>query len=573
MAERQEWDEEVDLVCVGSGGAAFAGAVTAALGGARVLVLEKTEMLGGLTCYSEGEIWVPANFVQAREGADDSVEEALEYLDFLSAGLGDAQLRRHFLAKTREAIEYFEEHADLGLSIMPTRVDYFFPDGPGSKGRGRYLEVEPFDARRLGSFEGLLTVSPYNGSRTSQGDIAAVGAGRDGTTPESMSAELAAIHARREANHEVCGGAGLVARLMEVAIERGVQIRTGARVERLHAVDGAVVGVAVSTAQGPLHVGARAVLLATGGYDWNHDLVQLYEQRADLYTLTPPNQSGDHMVMGGEVGAAVALRPPSFTPLINGFRITNFPAPGEVFDMPIFTGRPHTIFVNKDGRRFADESFYPALHAVQAMFDGVTMTYPNLPTWYVFDQNYRDKFAFPPFPAGVPLPDDVACSAGTLEELAQMIGVNAGNFVATIERFNRFSEQGHDDDFGRGTRAWSQVAIGDESVGERSLLGALDKPPFYAIKLNQLTAGVASAGLKIDGSARVVGSRGVPIPGLYAAGNAAGVVDVIGYQSGTSISRGLAHGYLAARDALVQDRAVPRPHVGRDRPMNGEPRP
>lgn len=134
--------------------------------------------------------------------------------------------------------------------------------------------------------------------------------------------------------------------------------------------------------------------------------------------------------------------------------------------------------------------------------------------------------------------------------LAERTGVDAEDLEATIERFNRFCEQGHDDDSGRGTRAWSLVDIGDESVGERSVLGVLDKAPFHAIELTQLTAGVPSAGLKIDGSARVVSARGVPIEGLYAAGDAAGIVDVYGYQSGTSISRGVTHGYLAGSDAL-----------------------
>ena len=553
------WDEEFDLVCVGSGGAAVAGAATAGLGGARVLVLEKTAMLGGLTAFSEGEIWVPANFVQAREGEDDSREEALEYLTFLSAGLGDAALREHFLDKTHEAIGFFEEHAGLGLSIMPNRVDYFYPDGAGSRGTGRYLEVEPFDARRLGALEDLLILSPYNGSRTTQGDVAAAGASRDETSPATMGAELRAIHDRRTADHQVCGGAGTVARLLHMALSHGAQVRTGATVERLVTEDGRVVGVEVSTPQGTRRIRASGVLLATGGYDWAPDLVRLYEQRTDLHTITTPNQTGDHMVMAGEVGASVAMRPPVFTPLINGMLIPDFPVAGQTFSMPIFGGRPHTIYVNEAGVRFLDETFYPSTHATQTAFDGVTMTYPNLPTWYVFDQSYRDRYALGPFGPGTALPEGLVESADTVAGLAERTGIDAENLAATIERFNGFCERGHDDDFGRGTRAWSMVSIGDASVGEASMLGALDKAPYYAVKLVQLTAGVPSAGLRIDGAARVIGARGTPIEGLYAAGNAAGVVDTFGYQSGTSISRGLTQGYLAGGDVVRSLARTTRP--------------
>lgn len=550
MVSSMTWDEEFDFVCVGSGGAGMAGAAAAAVHGARVLLIEKTDLLGGLTAFSEGEIWVPANFVQKREGVEDSLDEALTYLAFLSAGLGDADLREHFTVKMNEAIEFFEDHAGFALSIMPNRTDYFEGQATGAKGPGRYLEVGPFDTRQLGAFEPLLILSPYTSSRLTQTDIAAVNGGRDEAAPDNMKAELVDLVAQRTADHLVCGGAGVVARLMDTALRHGAQIRTNVKVERLIGEDNRILGVEVSTPEGPRRIRAQAVLLATGGYDWNPDLVRLYEQRADLYTVTTPNQTGDHMVMAGDVGAAIAMRNPVFTPLLNGTRVPHPEAPGDMFSMPLFAGRPHMIFVNREGRRFADESFHPGMHAAQAQFDGLTMSTPNLPTFFVFDQTYRDKYGIGPFGHDGAIPESVAVQGDSLAELATRAGIDRGNLTATVERFNAFCEQGRDDDFGRGSRPWGKISIGDYTM-PNPLLGPLEKGPYYAIRLVQMTAGVPSAGLKIDGAARVINTRGLPIAGLYAAGNAAGVVDTIGYQSGMSISRGITHGYLAGCDVAA----------------------
>ncbi len=540
------WSEEFDFVCVGSGAAGMAGAAAAAVEGARVLILEKTDMLGGLSAYSEGEIWVPANAVQQREGIADSFEEGLDYIGFLSAGLGDPELRAYFLRKTNEAIGFFEEHAGLQLSIMANRVDYFAEVAPGAKGPGRYLEVAPFDARGLGEHEPLLILSPYTSSRLTQADIFAAGANRDEASPINMKPELRALEAQRTAEHAVCGGAGLVARLMHTALRHGAQIRTNVRVERLITEAGEVTGLEVLTSEGTRRIKAGGVLLATGGYDWNPELVRLYEQRGDLQTVTTPNQTGDHMAMAGDAGAAIVMRAPVFTPLLNGALVPHPADPSQSFAIPLIGGRPHMIFVNKDGRRFADESFHPALHAAQAHFDGLTMSTPNLPSWYVFDQTYREKYSIGLFDRESPLPASVAVQADTIAELAERAGIDPAHLVETVERWNGFSERGHDEDFGRGSRLWGKVSVGDGAM-PNPVLGPLAKAPFYAIKLVQMTAGVPSAGLKIDGSARVVGTRGEPIRGLYAAGNAAGAVDAIGYQSGMSLARGLTQGYLAGR--------------------------
>ena len=78
-----------DLVCVGSGAAGLAAALTAADAGVSVVVLEKGSQLGGTSAYSDGQIWIGANDLARDAGMSDSPADTREYLDYLSAGVAD----------------------------------------------------------------------------------------------------------------------------------------------------------------------------------------------------------------------------------------------------------------------------------------------------------------------------------------------------------------------------------------------------------------------------------------------------------------------------------------------------
>jgi len=91
------------------------------------------------------------------------------------------------------------------------------------------------------------------------------------------------------------------------------------------------------------------------------------------------------------------------------------------------------------------------------------------------------------------------------------------------------------------------------------VMGPLDKPPYYALKLVRVGMGIPSAGLKVDTIGRVLDATNAPIPGLYAAGNAAARLDTGGYQSGTANARDLMLGYLAARDVAGALSVASRP--------------
>jgi hypothetical protein len=114
---------------------------------------------------------------------------------------------------------------------------------------------------------------------------------------------------------------------------------------------------------------------------------------------------------------------------------------------------PHTLVVNRAGRRFADESFFQGIVPSLRQFDTLKHEHPNVPCYLIFDQQYLTQFSFGNQPVGSPVPDAIP-RADNLPDLAKKIGVDADAFVVTIERFNDFARSGVDQDFHRGELKW-----------------------------------------------------------------------------------------------------------------------
>ena len=123
--------ERYDVVVVGSGGAGLVAACVASDRGARVLVLEATDLLGGTTALSGGQLWIPNTAAMARAGYPDSAEDALTYLRRVTMGTGTEDHLTAFLEAGPRLADYLEN--DLGIPLQAIARDDYHPDWAGAR--------------------------------------------------------------------------------------------------------------------------------------------------------------------------------------------------------------------------------------------------------------------------------------------------------------------------------------------------------------------------------------------------------------------------------------------------------
>jgi len=298
-------------------------------------------------------------------------------------------------------------------------------------------------------------------------------------------------------------------------------------------------------------------VLATGGFEWNTDLVRAF-LGVDVHPLSPPGNRGDGLIMAMEAGAALANMSSAWW----------YPAmqdPGLSYEgEPLFllgSGRNFagSIVVNRHGRRFVNEgATYQDMPKAFQIFDPVGHEYPNqAPVWMIFDQALKDRAVVGTLLPGMPAPDWVD-QAPSIRQLAQHIGVDADNLEHTVARFNEHAADHQDPDFHRGTLWFEGFMTGGPNPA--GCLRPIDRPPFYALPIYHGVLGT-NGGALVDEDARVRRPRGGVIPGLYAAGNAAACVFGPAYPGGgATLGPAMTFGYLAGRHAASQP----------DRPINGK---
>jgi 3-oxosteroid 1-dehydrogenase len=528
----EHWDRIVDVAVIGTGGAALTAATLAHDGGSEVLVLEKAPMIGGTTAVSGGVAWLPLNHHEIGAGIDDSRDEALAYLRTLTAGREhDPALLEVFVDTAAEAIRYLEEHTPVRMQLIPNFPDYYFPYPiPGKKGPGRSLEPVPFPVgTELPEWRDRLAT---RGALMSLG--AATTLGEDfSLQDEALLAELA----RREAEDVRPKGAALVAMLFKGLLERGVDVMVETPAYELVVVDGTVVGVRCEKDGKDFYVGTRqGVVLACGGFEWNEELVRTYIGYA-VQPLSPGYNEGDGLVMAIGAGAELANmqsywgQPAMFDPEVT--------RDGKM--VPQFEwgrGEPSSIIVNQHGQRFANEAIpYNDFPKAYGEFNASDSTFPNTPpAWMIFDEKVRQGTRIMSMFPGQPTPEWVPV-AGTIEELAELIGLPADALLATVERFNTNAALRVDPDFDR-------TKVGLMGPGR---VAPIDTAPYYAVVIHPGALGT-NGGPRLTADAQVRAQTGGVVGGLYAAGNTAASGFGWAYPSGGgTIGQGLVVGYRAGR--------------------------
>jgi succinate dehydrogenase/fumarate reductase flavoprotein subunit len=529
------WDRTVDVVIVGSGGAALTAATLAHDGGAEVLVIEKASMLGGTTAVSGGGVWLPGNHVMRAAGIDDSREAALAYVRHLAGDRApDPDLLEVFVDTAPEVLRYLEDNTPLSTHIQPL-PDYYWPwNFPGTITQpGRTVEADPY---AVGD-----ELPEWKDRLVKRGTLMSLGAAT--TLTEDLlpqTPELQEELERREEQDIRPKGAALIARLFKGLLERGVEALLETPARELVANDaGEVVGVLAEHDGAPLRIGARrGVVLACGGFEWNAELVRAHIGY-DVFPLSPPgNNTGDGLQMATKAGAKLANLDSYWgTPSMFDPDITR--EDGSL--LPQFEwgrGAPASIIVNRKGNRFANEALpYNDFPKAFGTYDPEAVEFPNRgPGHLIFDRTVRDAQRILSMVPGGPDPAWVV-KADTIAELAARIGIDPEALEATVERYNAHAAEGVDPDFRR-------HEVGLMSPGA---VKPIVEAPFYAVEIHPGTLGT-NGGPQVDRNGQVRKLGGGVVGGLYAAGNTAANVFGWAYPSGGgTLGNGLVFGFLAGR--------------------------
>jgi 3-oxosteroid 1-dehydrogenase len=543
------WDLEFDLVAIGSGGGGLAAAITAKKLGLSSVVLERSDEVGGVTAYSMGEVWIPGNHLERELGIEDSPESGLRYVKSLAMGYADDRAILNQAVHGPAALKFFEDAIGLRMQVIRDFPDYYFPHSNDSVAEGRYLEVEPFPAETLGEWQHRTRLTPHLPAGFTHYDIF-----HGGGLANILSWNYELL-AERIGKDERCLGPGLAAYFVKGALDLDIPLHTGTSAEELLHDGTRVVGVRATREGKDIFIKAtRGVVVAVSGYERDHDLAKTLSNVLEPVSMVMGTVDGAHFRLAGPLGARIARVP---DPANLGIQM-----PGEEHDngTPLFRGSlpflglPHTIVVNRAGKRFANESFYRSVYYAVEAIDGATQTHPNFPCWAVLDSQGRSKYPFGTAMPGGDLPEPMAVKADTLHELAAKIGVDPAGLEQTVERFNDYAEAGADPEFNRGTHPWGAAMTGDPNHKPNANLGTLREGPFYAVELQRMGGGgITGTGLLADNHCRVIGWDNAPIEGLYVAGNSMARLDTGAMmQSGISNARGMTHGYLAAHHAAGQ---------------------
>lgn len=533
---------EYDVVAIGAGTGGLVAAVTAAHLGLRALIVEKTDRLGGVTAYSQGQLWLAGSDQAVAAGIDDSPEQGLQYLRRLGMGFGDDDITAEYCARAPEVLRFLTTTAGVPWRLVDL-ADYYYPDFSEARSTGRYVEVAPYRGADLGPWRALLRVSPHVPYRLTHDVLYSLPCGARSHTwdPEILGS--------RAESDELAMGTGLAAHLVHAAVELGVDIATSATVRSLSTDGGRVDGVELQIDGTVRHVGAtRAVVIATGGYDWHDGLARAFEGNHGMTSAAPPSIVGDHIRLATAVGARLSQAPKAIR--------LGIPVPGQDDGQQMnrvlgAMALPHALLVNAQGRRFGDESFYPSIgHAIKEI-DGKTQTSPNWPCWVIFDEQYRQRYSFGPIQPGQPFPEELTViEAPTLAGLAETAGIDPAGLTAEVSRFNGFCGAGVDEDFGRGERPWSRTNYGDPDIAGNPCLGPVSTPPYYAFRPGLVGTGIAAMGVATDRNGQALDHAGRRIDGLYVVGNSATLNEVgAGYQSGVANTRAAVFAYLGVRHA------------------------
>lgn len=555
---------EYDLVVVGSGAAGLSAAVFAAIEGRSVLVIERTEHVGGTSALSAATTWVPNSMHAEKVATGDSVEKAARFLDGVVGNRTSSRLRDAFLRAGPEAIATLESRTDAHFRPYPTHPDYE-SDVEGSTLRGRALEPVAFDGRQLGAdIDRIRPPIPeftlFGGMMIDRTDIGHLLNLRKSWASFRHAAGIIGRYGidrlRKRRGTRLVMGNALIGGLLLTLKKHGGTIVTACSVDELLTGPEGVAGV--SAVQGDLRRKIKArlgVVLAAGGYNRHPQRrAAMLNEPVPSFSPAAPGHTGAMQDLALKLGARFGesnLDNAYWAPVSTRKRPDGTTAvfPHFVLDR----SKPGTVCVDQSGRRFVNESTSYHLFS-RAMFEA-HRSRPTIPCWIITDADGLRRYGLGMVRMGTKnlqpfFADGYLTEAASIAELAGKIGADPTALSETIAHMNDYARTGVDPEFGRGTTDYHRVN-GDASRGfPNPTLGPIATAPFYAVKLTPGDIGAAT-GLVIDEDAQVLNEGDRPIGRLYACGNEANSIMGGTYPGpGITIGPAITFAFRAVRHAL-----------------------
>ncbi len=467
--------ESYDLVVGGGGTAGIPCAAEAALAGARVLLVEKDQRIGGTLHVSGGHMAAAGTRRQAERGITDSPAAHLADIRRISAGTGRTDLITTVAENAAEVIDWLDER---GFKFAAETPRIIYGHEPYETPRTYYGVNEALSILEV--FEGLLEEAVATGRLEVWKNTPVIGLSTD--------------------------------------------------------EEGAVTGVTVLRRGQDVEVRAADVVLATGGFAAEPDLF-LELEGAPLVSAAHPTSTGDGILLARELDAAITGTG-SYLPTFGGLPDPVSPGRANWTDRQLLVAAerpPVEIYVDKHGKRWVAEDELSIDVKERELTRVEDMTF-----WTVFDDAMLESTREGRSLVVGWTPEDLRAKAGhrvgvhsaeTLEELAELAGIDPAGLAATAERYNEAVASGSDPDFGR-----------------THLPLPLKQGPFYAIRNHGISL-VTFAGLDIDSELRVRRTDGTPIPHLYAIGEVIGAAATCGqsFCSGMLVTPAITFGRLLGR--------------------------
>ena len=487
---------EADVVVVGAGGAGMTAAITAAGEGKSVVILESQSMVGGNSVRATGgmnagkTVYQDENEFGESAGVEKTLKTAAEkYADNETITALAKTVSEQWAAYQANPTGYFDS---VELMELDTMI--------GGKGINDPELVETLCENSADAIDWL---------------------DEHGITLHNVSsfggASVKRIH--RPVNAEgktVSVGSYMIPLLQENCEKAGVKMMLDTTAtEILTDANGAAVGVKATGASGEtVTVNAKAVVLTTGGFGANLDMVVKYKpELKGFMTTNAPGIQGQGIEMAQAIGAAT----------VDMDQIQIHPTVEANTAALITEGLrgDGAILINEEGQRFIDE--VGTRDVVSAAEIAQTGSY----SWLVVDQAMADASSV----IQGYIKKGYTVTGSTYEELGKAMGVDAAAFAETMEKWNGYVEAKNDPDFGR-----------------TSFANPLNTAPYYAVKV---TAGVhhTMGGLKINANTEVLNEKGEVIPGLFAAGEVTGGVHGANRLGGNAVADFTVFGRIAGAAA------------------------